>query len=276
MAMLPSLSEAINETSHLAMEPLEYHNAKILGFDVHGDTVLVTFFWLVLVAFILALIFKRTLSYIPGKLQLGVELFVGFFDDIAVGLCGNKMRKYLPFVLTFFIFIAVSNLLGLFPPIIKIHGIVITMPPTRDLNTTLALALVAFFTFQFIGFKEHGLGYLKHYLHPLPELLPIFPKWSYVISIPVASIFFIFLNVLEECARVLSLTMRLMGNILGEHIVVGVMLGLSLIAFSMSPLGIFVNVMPFALQFMGILACIIQAFVFTLLTMSYISSAIEH
>lgn len=276
MGIIPSLSEAINETAHLAKEPLEYHNLKIFGFEVHGDTVLVTFFWMVLVALVLALIFRKSISYIPGRLQSALELFIGFFDDIATGLCGPKMRKYLPFLLTFFIFIATCNLIGLIPPIFKIKGIAMTTTPTRDLNTTFALAAVAFLSFQFIGYKEHGISYLKHYLHPLPEFLPILPKWSYPLVLPLLSIFFIILNIIEELSRVLSLTMRLMGNILGEHIVASVMLGLVLIAFSMSPLGILANVMPFLLQFIGCLASVIQAFVFTLLTMSYVASAIEH
>jgi len=277
MSFLPTLSDSMSQTSHLAAEPLEYHTISLFGLSIHEDTVLVTFIWLVCIAWVCCVFFKNSLSAIPGRLQVAVEMFIGFFDDIAVGLGGKKMRKYLPFILSFFVFISVSNLIGLLPPIVKIHGIIITMPPTRDLNTTLALALVAFFTFQFVGYKEHGLGYLKHYLHPMSDIMPILPKWSYIVTIPMLAVFFIILNIVEEVSRVLSLTMRLMGNILGEHIVIGVMIGLVLITSAMAPLlAVFVDVMPFALQFMGVLTCIVQAFVFTLLTMSYVASAIEH
>ena len=205
---------------------------------------------------------------------------------MAVGLGGEKMKKYLPWVLSFFFFIVFSNLWGLLPgiPIKEIGGkhILLSMPPTRDLNTTLALAVLSFFSFQVIGYKEGGIKYLLHYLHPLPAILPGFPKVvQYILFVPLA-IFFITLNIIEELARVLSLTMRLMGNILGEHIVAGVMIGLIYISatFATNMLtGVVIaagtDIFAFILQFMGALTGIIQGFVFTLLTMSYIGSAIN-
>ncbi len=273
---MANMDQAMHTTSELASEPLHYQYKEIFGHSVHWDTIVVTLL-LILAAIIFSGFVRRAISYVPGRLQVALEMFIGFFDDIAINLAGERMRKYLPFVLSFFIFIVVSNLMGLIPPLFKVGGIVLTMPPTRDLNTTLALALVSFFTFQYVGYRENGLAYLKHYLHPLPDLMPIFPKWSYIIVLPVLGAFFITLNIIEELSRVLSLTMRLMGNILGEHIVAGVTVGLVLIAFALwPPLALVADMLPLLLQFIAVLTCVVQAFVFTLLSMSYIATAMEH
>ena len=269
----------------MASEPIEYIYSKVANFDVHFDTVFIT--WLLIgIAVIFCIAIGNNFSAIPNRIQVCLEAVYGFFEELAIGLGGEKMKKYLPWILSFFFFVTISNLWGLLPgiPIKEINGkeILLSMPPTRDLNTTLALAVLSFFSFQVIGYKEGGIKYLLHYLHPLPSILPGFPKVvQYILFVPLA-IFFIVLNIIEELARVLSLTMRLMGNILGEHIVAGVMIGLIYIAATFATdflTGVLIaagtDIFAFVLQFMGALTGVIQGFVFTLLTMSYIGSAIN-
>ncbi len=268
------IHQAVEKTSELAAEALHHKQFLLWGYPFHGETVFVSL-GLIIFTLIFALIFHKVLARIPGRLQAAAEGVVDYFANLAQDMGGHRIRKYIPYIMSFFIFIFLSNVLGLLPPV-TIAGMVITLPPTRDLNTTLALAVVAFFSFQFIGYRENGIKYLAHYIHPLPALMSIFSKWTYFL-VPFFALFFIILNIIEELARVLSLTMRLMGNILGEHIVVGVLLGLVLIAVAMwPPIALLVDILPVMLIFIALLTSVIQAFVFTLLLISYISTALEH
>ena len=280
-----AMANAEKVIATMASEPIEYIYKNFGDFTTHFDTIFITWI-LIALTIILCIAIGNKFSAIPNRIQVCLEAVYEFFEELAIGLGGEKMKKYLPWVLSFFFFIVLSNLWGLLPglPIKEIDGkhILLSMPPTRDLNTTLALAVLAFFSFQVIGYKEGGIKYLLHYLHPLPAILPGFPKIvQYILFVPLA-IFFITLNIIEELARVLSLTMRLMGNILGEHIVAGVMIGLIYISatFATNMLtGVVIaagtDIFAFILQFMGALTGVIQGFVFTLLTMSYIGSAIN-
>lgn len=272
-----TLEHAQLQTSELASEPLKYKILSIAGQPFHADTVIVSFL-IVICTLILLLFFRKKLQLIPTRIQTMVEMILDFFNDTAVGMGGEKMKKYVPFILSFFVFILISNLLGLIPPMFKYDGLIFTMPPTRDLNTTLALALISFSSFHYCGFREKGLGYFSHYLHPLSEVLPLIPKWAYFI-VPFIALFFIILNCIEECARVFSLTIRLMGNILGEHIVLGVLVGTVFVTCAILQsffiLGFCLDVLPCVMQFMALLTSLIQAFIFSVLTASYIATAIS-
>jgi F-type H+-transporting ATPase subunit a len=138
-------------------------------------------------------------------------------------------------------FILFSNLLGLVPGF---------LPPTDNLNTTVACALVVFFATHYYGIKTHGLKYIKHFMGPVWWLSPLF----------------FIIEVISHLARVLSLSMRLFGNIMADHTL------LSLTLLTPSFLVIF---LPPLAMFLGIFVSLIQAFIFTLLSMVYISLAIE-
>lgn len=286
-----AMAHAMEKISELAKEPLGYLGAEWAP-GVHVETIVVT--WIVmLILIIAAVVISRNFSVIPGKLQAGIEAVYEFFEELADNFGGERVKKYLPLLITFFIFISASNLWGLLPAVsIPLDGfkcsnssesvLILTMPPTRDLNTTLALALLSFLAFQIIGYKEGGIKYFSHYLHPLDSVLAGLPKSAGIICCVPLALFFIFINIIEEVARVASLTMRLMGNILGEHIVTGIMVGLLYVACAFAPnaiAGFFftagTDVFAFALQFMGVLTGIVQGFVFTILTLSYIGSAVE-
>jgi len=140
--------------------------------------------------------------------------------------------RYLPFVGTLFLFIAVSNLLIIIPGY---------QPPTGSLSTTAALAACVLFAVPFYGVTQSGvLGYLKHYVKPTPFMLPF--------------------HVIGEISRTLALAVRLFGNVMSGSMIVAVLLAIT-------PLFI-----PCAMQLLGLLTGLIQAYIFAILAMVYIAS----
>ena len=145
----------------------------------------------------------------------------------------------LPLFGFFFLFIWIQNLLGLIPGF---------LPPSQDLNNTLALGVFSFLAYNFYGFREHGWAYLKQFVGPVLFLAPLF----------------IFIEVLSHIFRSVSLGFRLFGNMMGDHIVIGIFL-------DMVPF-----LIPVIFYFLGLFVCTLQAFVFTILSMVYVSLAISH
>ena len=159
---------------------------------------------------------------------------------LMAGVMGEKSAKrYLPLVGTLFIFILFSNLLGLIPGF---------LPPTETLKTNLALSISVFVLSHVFGVREHGLKYFKHFLGPIWWLIPL--------MLPI--------ELISHVARPVSLSMRLMGNIVGDHKLVGVFFG------------ILPFILPVPFMVMGVLVCVVQAVVFSLLTTVYISQAVAH
>ena len=169
--------------------------------------------------------------------ELFTEMILQFLDDII----GPRGREFLPLIGTLGFFILFSNLLGLVPGF---------LPPTDSLNTTVACALVVFCATHYYGFKAHGFKYLKHFLGPVLWLSPLF----------------VIIEVISHLARVLSLSMRLFGNIMADHM----LLTLTLLTPSL-----LVLLLPPLAMFMGVFVSIIQTFIFILLSMVYISLALE-
>ncbi len=147
--------------------------------------------------------------------------------------------KYFPVIGTLFVFIFTCNILGLIPGF---------LPPTDNMNTTFALGAFVFLYYNYAGFRAHGLAYLKHFLGPVLWLAPL------LLVIEVASHVF----------RPLSLALRLRGNIMGDHIVLSV--------FS----GLVPYLLPVIFYGIGVFVAFIQAFVFCLMTMVYISLSTAH
>lgn len=177
-----------------------------------------------------------------GKLSVRtfVELFVGYVYDNMVSMMGKKAAKFfLPLIGTCAFVIFFSNALGLIPGFV---------PPTDNLNTTAALAVVIFFATHIFGVKENGLGYFKHFLGPWLPLAPL--------MLPI--------ELISHAARPLSLSLRLMANMTADHLVLGVFLG-------MVPF-----VVPLPIYALGCIVVIVQTLVFCLLSTVYISLAIAH
>jgi len=169
--------------------------------------------------------------------ELFTEMVLKFLDDII----GHRGKEFLPLVGTLGFFIFFSNLLGLVPGF---------LPPTDNLNTTLACALVVFFATHYYGLKTHGIKYFKHFLGPVLWLAPLM----------------LIIEIISHLARVLSLSVRLFGNIMADHMLLGLTLAAPMILpLFLSPLSLF----------LGVFVSFIQTFIFVLLSMIYISLAVE-
>jgi F-type H+-transporting ATPase subunit a len=184
--------------------------------------------------------------------ELLVQLIVSQSDAII----GKSGRKYVPFYGTFFIFILFSNLQGLLPG----FG-----APTANLNTTIGLALCSFVGYNIIGLREQGLPYLKHFIGPMTSLpgKSLAAKIAFVPVLLVSAGFFFILEGFSHGFRPVSLSLRLFGNMMGDHEVIGAFISLTKL------------VVPVAFYVMGTLVSLIQAFVFTLLSMIYVALAIS-
>jgi F-type H+-transporting ATPase subunit a len=185
--------------------------------------------------------------------ELLVQLVVSQSDAII----GKRGRKYVPFFGTFFFFILVSNLMGLLPGF---------APPTGNLNTTLGLALVSFIGYNVIGVREQGMSYLRHFFGPMTSLpaKSVLGKLALVPVLLISAVFFFILEAFSHGFRPVSLSLRLFGNMMGDHQVIEAFINLTKL------------VVPVAFYAMGTLVSVIQAFVFTLLSMIYVALAISH
>ena len=173
------------------------------------------------------------------------ELFVGFWYGTMKDMMGPKRAKrYFPLVGSLACFILLSNALGLVPGF---------APPTSNWNVTMGCALVVFVMFNYYGFKENGLGYLKHLFGP-------YIGWW---GIPINLLLFV-IELVSTLIRPLTLSIRLMLNMAVDHLLVTLTL-------SMIPL-----FLPIPVMILGTLVVVVQVVVFCLLTSIYISLATEH
>jgi F-type H+-transporting ATPase subunit a len=167
-------------------------------------------------------------------------LLIGGLEEFMVDITGEEGRSFYPFIATLFIFILLCNLLGLIPGFLS---------PTSNINTPLAMALCVFVFTHYLGVKYHGFKYIKHFTGPLPALAPLF--------LPI--------ELIGHSARVLSLTLRLFGNIMGEDLVLAILLLLA---------GKFLAPLP--MMFLAVFTSTVQAFIFALLSMMYFAASMEH
>ena len=199
----------------------------------------VTYTWLVMAILIgAAFLATRSINIVPAGAQNFMETVVTGVEGLIEETMGEEGKAYFPLIATFALFILVCNLIGLVPGL---------YPPTANLNTNLALALIVFVMTHIIGFKKHGIAYLKHFMGPVLALAPL--------------IFII--EIIGHLARPISLTLRLFGNMYGHEIVLMIFLALV-------PL-----FLPIPMMLMGVLVAFIQTFVFSLLAMIYIAGALE-
>jgi F-type H+-transporting ATPase subunit a len=197
--------------------------------------------WMVMIALILfGAMAAKGLALVPSKGQNFFEIVIGGIEDFMVDVTGEEGRWLLPVAATIFIFIFVSNLVGIIPGF---------FPPTANLNTTAGCALTVVTFTHVLGVKYHGVKYIKHFLGPVWWLAPL--------------IFII--EIIGHAARILSLSFRLFGNMMGHEIVLGILFGLA---------GLFLAPLP--IMGLGIFVAFVQAFVFFLLSIIYFSGAMEH
>src|SRR5215468_2446770 len=229
----------------------------------------VTYTWLVMIILAgLTFAASRNLQLVPRGLQNFLEVVLEQFQQMIDDVMGHEGRRYLPLIATLGLFILTANLMGLVPGLAGV---------TSNLNTNAACALVVFIAYHWIGVRKQGLiPYLKHFAGPVPlALKPL----MFVIEI------------ISHLARPLSLSLRLFGNMTGGHILLAIiflLMGLQgLIGWAISgssAAGTVIGglggliMMAFTVGFLyplKLLVALLQAFIFIMLTMLYISGAIE-
>jgi F-type H+-transporting ATPase subunit a len=156
-----------------------------------------------------------------------------------VDVTGPEGRAFFPYIATIFLYIFICNLIGLVPGFFS---------PTANINTTLSMAICTFVLTHAIGIKFHGAKYIKHFLGPVWVLAPL----MFVIE------------GIGHLARVMSLSVRLFGNIFGKEKILGILFALA---------GLYLAPLP--ILFLGILVSFIQAVVFMLLSIVYFAGAME-
>lgn len=168
-----------------------------------------------------------------------IEIIVEFHRDLLISIAGKNGDKYASFVSAVFIYILAMNLLGLIPGFI---------PPTSNINVNAGAAIIVFLYYNYTGFKEHGISYLGHFLGPVKLIAPLF----------------LIIEIISHVFRPVTLSVRLLGNMYSDHMVLEMFLHLIPVGF------------PVAFLFMGLIVSFVQAFVFSMLTAIYITLATSH
>lgn len=211
-----------------------------LGDFAHANPHII-YSWVVMIILIaLGIIGAKSVTLVPSKIQNVLEIIISGIEEFTVDITGEEGRWLFPLLATVFIYIFACNIMGLLPGF---------FPPTANLNTTLSCALVVVLFTHVIGVKYHGVKYIKHFLGPVWWMVPlIFP-----------------IEIIGHLARILSLTFRLFGNMMGHELVLGILFMLAGLFFA-----------PLPIMVLGIFVALVQAFVFYLLSVMYFTGALEH
>ena len=186
-----------------------------------------------------------------------IEALLGMLVTLCDDIIGRGGRKYVPFVGSIFFFIFFSNLIGLVPGF---------LPPTENCVTGAAVATISFLGFNYFGFREHGLKYLSHFMAPISTgPMKSVLLWL-LVMVPLCALHALFgaIELMSTMFRPITLSIRLYANIFADHQV----------------LGIFSHLVPYGLPvlflLLGLFVSFMQAFIFTILTIVYISGAVAH
>jgi F-type H+-transporting ATPase subunit a len=194
----------------------------------------------VLALLVFFVIVRATLSVDkPGPAQHIAEMLHGFVSELAESIIGRDFERYVPFVTVIFIFVLLSNLLGLLPGFIS---------PTAKPWVPLGIATLTFLYYHYHGIRENGFGYIKQFLGPIWWIAPL--------MLPI--------EIISHFARILSLTVRLYANMFAGDMV-------TLAFFSLVPIAI-----PAVFLGLHLGVAVIQAAVFMLLAMIYLGQATAH
>ncbi len=210
-----------------------------MGHEMAFNVEAILMCWLVMAGLIVFAYFTvRRRSEVPGNMQLLGELFFTQLSDLTKDALDERLgEKFAPLICALFMFLVISDSLGIVPYLEE---------PTKDLNIPLSLGIMGFLIAHYCGIREKGLkAYIKEYMEPFFVMLP--------------------LNLIGELAKVISISFRLFGNIMGGSIII---LVVSHLVYSLV-------LPPFLCFFFGLFIGTIQAFVFTMLTIVYISVQIK-
>lgn len=191
-----------------------------------------------------ALVIRRSLRMVPTGFQNFIEAVVETFLKLSEENIGHHWGKtFFPLIGTLFMFILLCNFMGLIPGFAS---------PTSNINTNIAMAIPVFLATHYYGVKVHGIKYINHFLGPIRSIF----------ALPLMALMFI-IEFIGHLVRPVTLSVRLFGNMVAKHIILGV---LAMIA----PLFV-----PIPILALGTLVSLIQAFVFVLLTTLYLAGAVE-
>lgn len=201
-----------------------------------GITVPVMTTWGIMLALVmLSWVGTRNLQQEPGPTQVVLEGLIGAMDRAVREVLPNAATQIVPFIGTLWVFVVVANLIGIIPGL---------RSPTGVLSTTAALAVLVFFSVHWFGIRSEGItAYLKHYLAPNPIMLPF--------------------HLMSEVTRTIALAIRLFGNIMSLEM--AVLLVLLVAGF----------LVPVPLLILHVIEALIQAYIFGMLALIYIASAIQ-
>ena len=202
---------------------------------------------------VISVLGTRRLSIRPRGLQTVLEMVVTALRGLVTGIMGPRGADFVPFIGTLFIYIALMNLMGLIPGF---------MSPTSNLNITAGLALIVFVVVQYYGFREQGLGYLKHFIAGVP------PQFPYILLAPLVFA----VHLVGELFRPVTLALRLFGNLMAEEMVVLILIGLVA--------GMARHWIPIPIQLpnmaLGLLVSLVQAAIFSMLATVYLDGVVRH
>ena len=239
------------DMSNIGKPPHKVHEVfgvQIPFGGINVNTVAVSWGIMILLVVSAALATYR-MKAVPGRLQCLFELIVESFDKICHDTLGDRSRIFMPYVTTLFLFILCCNWVGIIPlPHVE--------EPTADLNTTLGLGFIAFFVCHIAAIRYKGLGrYVADYFEPMIEIK----------GVKIPNVIFAPINLIGEIGKLISHSFRLYGNILGGAIIMQVISNLT--HYILLPVGL--NL------FFGLFVGAVQAFVFAMLALTYISVLVE-
>jgi F-type H+-transporting ATPase subunit a len=259
---------AAQETTSKIAEAMAEMNDQVIvklptigPFDMSISNTVIYMWVAAVVVFVFFFVAAKRMKKEPDGLQTVAEILLNFATGHLTGQIGEKGKKYYYLILTLFSYIMVSNLIGLIPK----PGFIYPTTPTANINVTFGLAIVVFFVTQYQGFHRHGARkYVGSWLAP-----PGVPKAMK----PVLNVIFFITHFMGEFFKPLSLSVRLFGNIVAGHLIILVMIGMILqyaSAIIIIPATLFVVIM---LVF-EVFVAFIQAYIFSILSVVYIESAI--
>ncbi|QNO15169.1 F0F1 ATP synthase subunit A [Alkalicella caledoniensis] len=195
--------------------------------------------WIIMaVIIILAIIMKNSMKReVPNGLQNFTEFLVETVNSLVSSTMGDERKSFAPYMGTLLLFIGISNISGIF-------GI---LPPTADINVTVSLAVMTFLLIHYNGLKKKGFGHIKGLAEPVFVFFP--------------------LNVIGELAKPVSLAFRLFGNIFAGSVILAMIYG------EYGILSLFIPILPH--MYFDLFAGLLQSFIFVMLTMVFITLALE-
>ena len=210
------------------------------------DTKYVFFTWLGMAILLAAGLFiRKHVDIVPGKVQSFFEALIGGLENFIIENIGDKGRRFVPLLVSIFLYVLTMNLLGLVPG---------CDAPTANLNTTVSIAVCVFIYYNYVGIRTWKFHYIKHFTGSSKPLIPLmFP-----------------IEIISHLARPLSMSLRLFGNIFAEEMTLIIFFGFGASIY----VGVLIGTVP--MYFLFLLGKCLQAFILFTLSMIYIQGSVEH